>query len=78
MVDPGILVYHNGTKQIIDPISDQKVKIVTNGGRVLSIVAVKDNLEAARQAVYNNIDRIHFDNMSYRTDIGKIMANYKS
>ena len=78
LVDPGILVYHNGTKQIIDPISDQKVKIVTNGGRVLSIVAVKDNLEAARQAVYNNIDRIHFDNMSYRTDIGKIMANYKS
>ncbi|NLM19999.1 MAG: phosphoribosylamine--glycine ligase [Clostridiaceae bacterium] len=76
LVDPDILVYHNGTKQIIDANSDQKVKIVTNGGRVLSVVAVKENLAAARQAVYNNINRIHFANMSYRTDIGKTIDNY--
>ncbi|HHT24471.1 MAG TPA: phosphoribosylamine--glycine ligase [Clostridiaceae bacterium] len=78
LVDPDILIYHNGTKQIIDSSSDQKTKIVTNGGRVLSVVAVKENLAAARQAVYNNIDKIHFDNMSYRTDIGKIIEIYKN
>ncbi|NLJ70867.1 MAG: phosphoribosylamine--glycine ligase [Clostridiaceae bacterium] len=78
LVDPDILVYHNGTKQIIDANSDPKVKVVTNGGRVLSVVAVKENLAAARQAVYTNIDKIHFDNMSYRMDIGKIIDNYKN
>lgn len=48
-------------------------KIITNGGRVLSVVAVKDDLESARQAVYANIDKIKFANMSYRKDIGKVI-----
>ncbi|MGI6579233.1 MAG: phosphoribosylamine--glycine ligase [Saccharofermentanales bacterium] len=77
LVDPDILVYHNGTRQIVASNSDQKAKIITNGGRVLSVVAVKESLEAARQAVYNNIRKIHFTDMSYRTDIGKIIANFK-
>lgn len=64
-VDPDILIYHNGTKKVEN-------RILTNGGRVLSVVAVKNTLADARRAVYQNIDRIKFSNMSYRTDIGKI------
>ncbi|NLJ94238.1 MAG: phosphoribosylamine--glycine ligase [Clostridiaceae bacterium] len=66
--DPDIKIYHNGTKNIDD-------KILSNGGRVLSIVAVKDTLEEAREAVYQNIPKISFENMSYRTDIGQL-KNY--
>lgn len=64
-VDPQALVYHNGTKNVEN-------KILTNGGRVLSVVAVAEDLESARQTVYQNIKKINFENMSYREDIGKI------
>lgn len=64
-VDPQALVYHNGTKNVEN-------KILTNGGRVLSVVAVAEDLESARQTVYQNIKKINFENMSYRKDIGKI------
>lgn len=62
-VDSDIKIYHNGTKNIDG-------EILSNGGRVLSIVAVKDTLEEARTTVYKNIPKISFENMSYRQDIG--------
>ena len=62
-VDSDIKIYHNGTKNIDG-------EIYSNGGRVLSIVAVKDTLEEARATVYKNIPKISFENMSYRQDIG--------
>lgn len=45
--------------------------LVTDGGRVLGITAIGGNLnEAARQA-YRAVNKVHFEGMYYRGDIGK-------
>ena len=62
-VDAEIMLFHAGTKR-----EDQ---LVTNGGRVLAVVALGDPLDQARTKVYSNIKKIHFDGMQYRTDIGR-------
>lgn len=59
------IIYHNGTKS-------EGGKIFSNGGRVLSLVALADSLEEAREKVYENINKISFKNMTYRKDIGQI------
>lgn len=46
-------------------------KLVTAGGRVLSVVALADDLPTCRDKIYEKIDRIHFKNSYYRQDIGK-------
>nr|WP_299071505.1 phosphoribosylamine--glycine ligase [uncultured Allomuricauda sp.] len=57
------LVFHAGTK-----LSDGKV--VTNGGRVIAITSYgKDFREALRQS-YQNMEKLHFDGMYYRKDLG--------
>jgi len=43
---------------------------VTSGGRVLNIIALGDNLKAARQRVYEAVEKIHFRGCHYRKDIG--------
>ena len=58
----GLLVFHAGT-------ANQDGKIVTNGGRVLGIVAVGDDLKTAVDKVYANINLINFKDMYYRKDI---------
>ncbi|NLW52598.1 MAG: phosphoribosylamine--glycine ligase [Tissierellia bacterium] len=60
-----IIVYHNGTKKL-------NQKILSDGGRVLSIVSLSDSLDSSRKSVYDAIEKIHFENMSYRKDIGKL------
>jgi len=59
-----IYVFHSGTKRLEEDC-------VTNGGRVLSITGIAENLEKARDKVYDNIQKIKFDGMHYRKDIGK-------
>jgi phosphoribosylamine--glycine ligase len=44
--------------------------LVTNGGRVLSVVATGADTNKAYQNVYNEIRKVHFDNVYYRKDIG--------
>ena len=60
----GYYVFHAGTK--LDG-SD----IVTNGGRVLGVVAKGENLKAARENAYEATKLVCFDNKYMRTDIGK-------
>ena len=43
----------------------------TNGGRVLYVTAMADNLESAREKVYQDIEKIKFEGSQYRTDIAK-------
>ncbi|WP_243444986.1 phosphoribosylamine--glycine ligase [Romboutsia maritimum] len=62
-LDKDIVVFHSGTK-IIDN------KLVTNGGRVIGITAKAETVEKAASKVYENIKKISFENMHYRTDIG--------
>jgi len=44
--------------------------LVTSGGRVLCVTALGDNLRAARSRAYEAVERIRFDGMQYRKDIG--------
>ncbi len=45
-------------------------KLLTNGGRVLGVTAVENDLKAAVKASYNLVDKISFGNAFYRHDIG--------
>ncbi|NLJ98888.1 MAG: phosphoribosylamine--glycine ligase, partial [Tissierellia bacterium] len=64
-IEQDIIIFHNGTKA-------KDGKIYTNGGRVISITTLGDSLEEARDRIYKNISKIHFDGMYFRGDIGKI------
>ncbi len=44
--------------------------IVTNGGRVLGVVARADDLDRARRLAYDGVERVRFAGRHYRTDIG--------
>lgn len=59
-----IFIFHSGTKKIGS-------KIVTNGGRVIGLTAIKNTLKEAVDTAYNNIKKIHFENSYMRNDIGK-------
>jgi phosphoribosylamine---glycine ligase len=45
-------------------------KLLTAGGRVLNVVAMGEDLEAARKKAYADVERIHFEKAVFRTDIG--------
>ncbi len=45
-------------------------KVITNGGRVLNLVATGDTYEEARQKVYQDAPAVNFDYAYYRQDIG--------
>ena len=45
-------------------------KLLTNGGRVLGVTAVEDNLKCAVESSYALVKQISFDNAFYRNDIG--------
>jgi phosphoribosylamine--glycine ligase len=45
-------------------------KLVTNGGRVLGVVAKGKDIEEARKKAYAAVENVHFDGMHYRKDIG--------
>lgn len=60
----GYYVFHAGTKF-------DKEKIVTNGGRVLGVVAKGNDLKDARSNAYEATKLISFDNKYMRNDIGK-------
>ena len=55
-LDKDIMVFHAGTR--LDSGTGQ---VLTNGGRVLTVVATGKTLNEARGKVYNNIHRIQFD-----------------
>ena len=58
------LVFHAGTKK-------ENGKFLTNGGRVLNIVAQGETLEEAINNVYDKVNGFYFDDMFFRKDIGK-------
>ncbi len=53
-------------------VKNQDSKLLTNGGRVLNVVALADDLEAARKKAYSSIEKISFEKMYYRRDIGEM------
>lgn len=60
---PTVVVFHAGTA-----VKDGK--LVTNGGRVLNVTALGRDIVEARERAYRAIEKIHFEGMHYRKDIG--------
>lgn len=58
-----ITLYHSGTKTA-------NGKLVTNGGRVIGVTAVADNLKQAKADAYEAIKQVQFEGIHYRKDIG--------
>ncbi len=59
---PDVLIFHGGTTM-------QNGKLVTSGGRVLTITALGNSIEDARVKAHQAIAKIHFEGMQYRKDI---------
>ena len=60
----GVTVYHGGTR-LLDG------RLVTSGGRVLSVCGRGATLDEALDTAYEGVGKIHFDGMWYRPDIGR-------
>lgn len=63
--DPNVLVFHAGTAL-------QEGRIVTAGGRVLNVVGLGSSAREARARAYAAIEKIAFQGMQYRRDIGSL------
>ena len=57
------LVFHAGTKL-------ENGKVVTNGGRVIAVTSFGNDFQEATKKSYQNIEKLHFDKMYFRKDIG--------
>jgi len=58
-----VLIFHAGTKK-------RGGRILTNGGRVLGVTTTDKSMEKAIQKAYSAVDKIEFEGMQYRKDIG--------
>jgi len=63
-LDGDVMLFHAGTKKGDDG------RIVTSGGRVLTVSALGATLEEARRKAYANVKRIRWPGAHYRTDVG--------
>ncbi len=61
---PGVTVYHAGTRRRDDGA------LVTAGGRVLNVTALSPDFASARDRAYEAAERIAFEGMFHRSDIG--------
>ena len=59
----GSIAFHAGTKL-------ENGKVLTNGGRVIAVTSYGDTFQEAIKKSYQNIDKLHFDKMYFRKDIG--------
>ena len=57
------IIFHAGTKQ-------EGKSVVTNGGRVLSVVSKSNDFKSALKKSYKTIESIDFDRKYYRKDLG--------
>lgn len=65
------IVFHAGTKTEGD-------QVLTNGGRVLAITSLSNQLEEALRQSYAKVNRLCWDGLYYRKDIGQDILRYKS
>lgn len=63
MALPAVTVYHAGTRT-------EGERLLTSGGRVLSVCGRGPNLETALETAYNGLDAIRFEGKTFRRDIG--------
>ncbi len=58
------LIFQAGTT------TDDKGRVVTNGGRVLAVTSFGNDFKEALEKSYRNVEKIKFDGINFRTDIG--------
>lgn len=58
-----VIVFHAGTARLVG-------QLVTNGGRVLAVSGVGEDLAGAIGRAYKGVERIQFEGFHYRQDIG--------
>jgi len=61
--DKRIVIFHSGTRC-------ENTGYVTDGGRVLGVTAVAEDLASAVMAAYEAVNKVHFEGMHCRRDIG--------
>ena len=61
---PGVVVFHAGT-------ADRDGRLVTSGGRVLTVVGRGATYADAIARAYEGVSRVSFENVQYRSDIGR-------
>jgi len=66
-----IILFHAGTKKVDG-------KILTSGGRVIGVTAIgeENDFEGTIKKVYSAVEKIKFDGMHYRKDIGRKALNF--
>ena len=57
------LVFHAGT-------AFENNKVVTNGGRVIAVTSFGEDYKQALKKSYQNVEKLHFDKMYFRKDLG--------
>lgn len=57
------IIFHAGT-------AAQNDSVITSGGRVMAVTSFGKSISEALEKSYRNIDKIHFEKMNYRKDIG--------
>jgi phosphoribosylamine---glycine ligase len=68
--DDAVKVFHAGTTVAGD-------HVITSGGRVLCVTALGDDIATAQKACYKAVDKIHWEGMTLRRDIGwRAIARY--
>ncbi len=63
-LDPGVVAFHAGTRR-------EGNRLVTAGGRVLTVAATGRTMAEARERAYANVERVHFAGMHYRRDVAR-------
>ncbi len=58
---PGVTVFHAGTRLAAEG------RLLTDGGRVLAVTGIGDDLPVALASAYAGIECIHFQGMHYRS-----------
>lgn len=66
---PATHIFHAGTVTSSQS-SDLSAQFLTNGGRVLNVVSLGDDIRQAIDKVYKAVSKIKFEGMHYRKDIG--------
>lgn len=74
-----VMVFHSGTLRLRPSASSglrsgqatNKMKYITNGGRVLGVTGLGNTIKEAVEKTYQAVDKIDFEGIHYRKDIGR-------
>ncbi|MCM8780555.1 MAG: phosphoribosylamine--glycine ligase [Candidatus Omnitrophica bacterium] len=66
-----IIIFHAGTKRLLPTTQQSTVRYLTDGGRVLGVAGLGEDIRSAIDRTYQAVEKIRFEGMHYRRDIGR-------